>query len=159
MLLSLYLTLIQLIVGTIVVYAQAPSSYRFSSQKGVFDSGVVATPTPASQRSFETELAITVDHVDQTREDIINLRSQIAVITAASLSLEKRLVVLENVHEITSKILNLSYGMIISIGVGLIIAIVNIRIQGKRRQPMSKEDLRAVIEEITKSQPSTNFKD
>jgi len=132
-LLALYAILAQLVVGTVVVYAQQSTSlsdYR-------------------RMRSLETTVALTDAKVEQGHDDVINLRAQISALALVVSGLQDRLVVLEQVNQITSKILRLVYGIIATIGAGLVVAIINMRMQkGRRNEQVSKEDIRAMLAEI-----------
>lgn len=146
----LYLLLAQLLLGTFTVYAQ--SNYRpgqFSSRDGKFSTAANAP------QSFEVGLALTDAQVERDGADIAALRVQIAALVATSLAQGERLIALEHFNEVATKILNLTYGVIGTIAGGLVLAIINMRLQRNgRRDQVSKDDIREIIAEQLKGYES-----
>lgn len=146
-LLSLYAILIQLVIGTVIVYAQAPTSSRFSSGSGRFSVGALATPR--EERSIETVLAITDARLEQYREQIADLKSQLVAMGGVVSAQDDRLKVLERVNENMGKVLRLIYGLIVTASGALIVAIINMRMQRKRRgEQLSKDEVRQLLAEL-----------
>lgn len=147
-LLALYAILFQLVIGTVIIYAQPASNYRFSSKNGVFSGGTQAA-SREDGRSVDTAIALTEARIERNTERLNNLESGIASVQTSIYALEHRLVVLEHVNENMGKLLNLSYGMVISIASALIVSIVNMRLQkGRRNEQVNKEDIRAMLQEL-----------
>lgn len=151
-LLSLYAILFQLVIGTVIVYAQAPTSSRFSSGNGRFSTGALVTPR--EERSIETVLAITDARLEQYREQIADLKSQLGTMGGVVSAQDDRLKVLERVNENMGKVLKLIYGLVVTASGALIVAIINMRMQRKRRgEQLSKDEVRQLLAELNAGKP------
>lgn len=141
---ALYVLLLQLVIGTITVYAQ--SGYRFSSQNGRF-----STEPTAVRQSVETAITVIGIQGEQNSNDIAALRSQLTTLNSSFVSLERRFAMMEQMGAIASKTLSLIYGVVATLIAGLVLAIVNMRLQRKnRREQLSKDDLRELLVEHLK---------